>query len=276
MSPEEYEERRNYIGASDAAIILNGSDVQKYYLWLEKLAIRTNTFDNYAMSEGRRKEPLAREWISNQLGIIFWPTKVVSKEYPFMRASMDGLDFSNTKGCEIKCPQSRSILEKAQTRQYYEDHLIQMNQQMIVLSIREIYYVIYFDDNDAHYFLVERDDDLCEKIIKANTDFWALVESRTPPVTLNSSFEWKKAEEDYIEAYKNKKIWEEKLKASDSRLKELATDKSTVGERVIVSCYVERGRVKYKDIPQLKDVNLDEYRDEPKLYKRITIKKEKE
>ena len=104
-TPEWLENRKNFIGASDAPIIMGESPwCTPLGLWEQKVGITPPPKENYAMRRGSAMESSAREAFNDKIGMLTLPQVVYHPKYDFMMASLDGLSVDETIAVEIKCP----------------------------------------------------------------------------------------------------------------------------------------------------------------------------
>jgi putative phage-type endonuclease len=95
--------RRCGIGGSDAPAIMGVGFVSADDLLAEKLGRRERDV-TYAMRRGLRLEAEARDLFCRQRGVLVRPACVEREDLPWLRASLDGLDFWGQLVLEVKCP----------------------------------------------------------------------------------------------------------------------------------------------------------------------------
>ena len=254
-----------HIGTSDAPIIMGISPWKTpHTLWLDKIGAGEKEETNFYMNRGIDLEPIALQEYNKMTGFNCVPKIAVSSTYDFLSASFDGFDIEKKCAVEIKCPGEKdhlSAVEGTIPAKYYP----QLQHQMFVSELQMIDY-FSFDGQDGVIVKVPRDDQYIEDMLQKEFAFWGNVESLTAP---------EKTDKDYIEGddawiAQAKKVYRLQIEEkSVKKLKEQAMQKlkdgsegSTRGGGIRLSKYKIKGRVKYGDIPELKGINLEKYRDD--------------
>ncbi len=137
--------RRSHITATDISVIMGSNPFKtQAELFREKFGLVPPQASNAAMERGSRLEPEARAKACEVLGFDFYPVVIVSDDYPWAMASLDGI--SHLELCdvilEIKCPKEATHIEaiKGRIPEYYRD---QMQWQMLVSKAEECSYFSY-------------------------------------------------------------------------------------------------------------------------------------
>lgn len=144
--------REGGIGGSDAPAIMGASPYQtRQGLLIQKVTKKakfgrkTNTGKTSAMMRGINKEPEVRQDYIDRTGNVIKPACCISDEYPWMRASLDGLTNDLALIVEIKCPK-------------YEDHFAalagtvpshywpQVQHQLACTGCSRLHYVSWSDN----------------------------------------------------------------------------------------------------------------------------------
>lgn len=258
--------RKNYIGASDAPVIMNGLHFQKtpYKLWQEKLGLSGPQYDNSAMRYGRETEEIARQSYEKYTGEIMTPRMVFHPKKNFMMATLDGLNFNGDVAVEIKCPgihDHRTAQEGKVPSKYYP----QLQHQLACININQLHY-FSFRDGEGVLVEVQRDDAYIESLYQKEGSFWEKVLNLSAPDLTERDYE----EKDTPEWERIARRWAKRqtiLKSLESEDKEdrvllikLAGNSNATGHGIRVSKIVRKGNVNYKSIPELKGVDLDKYR----------------
>jgi len=216
-TPEWHEFRSMHIGASEAATILGKNPWESPYgLWYRRVN-DINIKENEAMRRGKEQEPLALALYNLQFELACESKVFEHDKIPFMSCSLDGWDEHNKVAIEIKC--SEKLFSQALDGKIPEYYNIQMQHQMEVMGIQSMDYVAFFKDQ-IQVIYVERDQDLIDKIILANTDFWhKLVYLEEPEMTESDYVEILDPRlQVYVEEYKTMKA---KIDLDNARLKDL-------------------------------------------------------
>jgi len=272
------EMRRNYIGASDAPVLMGfynwGRTPKK--LWEEKLGLGEDQADNSAMKYGRNMEEPARLMYQEMTGIEVEPDIVFHKEKNFLMASLDGINKDRSMGVEIKnvCLEDHLVAKDNKVPPKYYP---QVMQQMACTGLDRWH---YFSVNNGDKALVEVKmcNDYIEQLYNAEDKFWDQVKNFIEPDLVEADLRgrdenWVKAA---LRAYDIKKsislLKKEEIEATNT-LKTLSEGKSSVGGSYIFKKTSASGTINYKSIPELKDVDLEIYRNPPQERWTLTKKK---
>lgn len=239
-------------------------------LWRQKMDIVDTTFETAAMTHGRDNEGIARDKFNAMMGFNFQPEVVTHPTKPYMIASLDGRD--GDRIIEIKCP--KSIQSFVQMKDHVPEHyMYQVQAQLAVTGLKQAFFVAYFDD-EIIFKTVERDEEMIEEIYKAVDEFYRRMVDFDPPPSKVFQIEdgrWKTLAVMYKTLSAEKKEAERMLDEIKEEMIELSTHDSQESNDVRLTRYVARGSVQYAKIPELKGIDLDQYRGEPKEIWKITI-----
>jgi putative phage-type endonuclease len=277
-SPEWRAFRKTKIGASDAAAIMGVSPYKSAYaLWEEKLGLRDEPAANPAMKRGTSLEDDARKEFERSTQHICVPQVVQHPEYEWAIASLDGLSFCGKIFIEIKCLSSEKH-EAALRGEYPEEYIPQLQHQWMCLpDAEECYYVSYHpafpEGKRLAVIEILRDDKYIKKLLEKEAAFWWSLQSFEAPkmtdrdYTFRGDVPWQEAAGIYLSPQKEIDELQARLNILLSRqaqaretLIALAGQFSSMGCGVRVGKSTRKGLVDYKAIPELKGVNLDEYR----------------
>lgn len=277
-SQDWHDIRKNYIGASDCPVIMGVSPWKTpFQLWQEKLGMIDDVQVNSAMKRGLLLENEARQRVSEMLEANLHPEVIFSLGHPFMMASLDGIDVDRKYMVEIKCP-GKEDHNSACEGIIPEKYIPQLQHQMIVAELGFAYYFSYSPGSEIPEVLirVDKNEKLCEKIIKEERKFWDCVNNLTPPtLTENDYVEkkddlWQTYSSLYLESCEKLKIIEDEKEFFKQKLIEMCEGKNSKGCGVKVSHIVRPGSIDYNDIEELKTVDLNKYRKDPIKYWKIT------
>lgn len=262
-SQEWLETRKNYIGSSDSASIMGVSKWNSpYSLWCEKLDLHPQKEENSAMKRGKDLEPEARAYFENMTGIKMTP-KVFVKD--FMIASFDGVSDCNKYALEIKCPGKvdHACAVNGEVPVHYYP---QLQHQMIVLGLDKMYYLSYQNSESVAIFQVLRDEEYCQKLLDKEKEFWNYVQNLEPPALCDRDY-IEKSDEFWFETASEWKRISEKIKVLEEyeeklrqKLILMSNGANSRGAGIKSSFYIRKGNIDYKSIPELKGVDLDQYR----------------
>lgn len=174
--------RRQGIGASDAAAVLNVSKWKTAVeLWNEKVN-GTSQDSNIAMERGLALEPIILKAYNELTSQSLKPMNAVlrSNTYPFMQASLDAEPIDCV--VEIKTASRKDNWGEPNTDQVPNEYIVQVQHSMIVTGLERAQIVVMFGfNNDIAIYEVAADKELQEQIIKAEMEFWDLVQRKIPP-----------------------------------------------------------------------------------------------
>lgn len=139
--------RAEGLGGSDAPTVMDENSFQcRDELTAVKLG-RRNVPETAAMARGKRLEPTARQLYMQMTGINVRPVCVIHDQYPWLRASLDGLSDDHKVVLEIKCPTSPGThlcALRGYPPRYYR---AQLQHQLAVTGCQELHFFTYFPDS---------------------------------------------------------------------------------------------------------------------------------
>ncbi len=265
-SPEWLELRKKYIGCSELAALFLESPwmnrVQLSKLKRGEFEVKDNPF----MARGRALEPEALELYNKQFGKNLKPMVLKSKGLELI-ASMDGYDEFSSTGCEIKCPSydnhQNFLADKELPRHYW----IQIQGQLFVTGATYIDYVSYYRDDRTGKVSMETrrvcpDAKFQTSIAEAVTSFYYEHDKNTvtnyPKVKSKQMQRWLIQ---YAQLQTKLKVVENEIDEMRQRIADANKDvKAGCWSNVEFSWTERKGTVDYAKVPELKDVNLDQYR----------------
>lgn len=185
--------RHDKIGASDAAIIMCESPwMTEFELWKDKTDKKESQVATPAMQRGIDLEQLARDKYNEMTGRDMKPTVLVSVEWNWMMASLDGLSSCKTSAVEIKCPGKIDHLTACEgkiPKKYYA-------QLQHILAVSKLDMVDYFsfDGENGVIITCPRNDEYIEEMIVREENFMKCYRSLTPPALVKRDYNKIKAE----------------------------------------------------------------------------------
>lgn len=193
------------IGGSDAAAVLGCSPYETPLgLWLFKLGRKPPKPDNPGMKRGRDLEEPARLAYEAFTGISVLPQCAEHDQYPFIKASFDGLGVFDEMVVEIKCPGAEDhslALQGIVPPKYWP----QVQHLLLVTGYPVLHYWSY-DGNDGCLVIVNRDEAYIQKLLDAEKHFWACVQADVMPVdsdAIAAAGGWRIAQEAFDQAKAN-------------------------------------------------------------------------
>jgi putative phage-type endonuclease len=276
-SPEWLAWRKTVITATDCPAILGSSPwVTPYQCWQRKLDLLAEQQCNEAMERGKRLEPEARTHFIERYGIEMIPAVVESTDFEFLGASLDGITQTGRSILEIKCGGSKlhTMAIQGTIPEYYMD---QMQHQLLVTKAEKCFYYSY-NGSEGICLEVLPDPNFITRFLPKARAFWKNVAFFEPPTLqnsdykdMNTSLDWEKCSTHYREIDASIKAMEKRKEELRKKLIELAAEHSCMGHGIKVVKSVMKGRIAYDEIPEIKGVNLDQYRKDTTTAWRILV-----
>jgi putative phage-type endonuclease len=161
--------RQKGIGGSDAYTIMEDTHwISPEELLQVKLG-KKKVVENAAMSRGKRLEPIARQAYMDLTGIQVVPVCVISDQYPWMRASLDGLSLDGEIVLEIKCPNDYAH-KQALDGFYPRYYRAQLQHELLVTQAKLLHYFSYTDS--LKYTLKDR---FALVPVQPDLDYWPIL-----------------------------------------------------------------------------------------------------
>lgn len=172
------------IGGSDAAVIMGMNPYKSpYQLWLEKTGQvePPDLSGNQYVYWGTKNEANIADWFQEETGKKVKRLGTLrSREYPFMLANVDRTVVGENAGLEIKTA-GVSQYRKWKDDEIPDAYYCQCLHYMAVTGAAYWYIAVLLGGNEAKWKRIERNEEDIQHLIMAETDFWKLVEARTPP-----------------------------------------------------------------------------------------------
>ena len=279
---KEWLEARSKCGmASEAAAVLEVSPwtpASPLQLWEVKNGKRTIHVTE-AMTRGTKYEPVARKALEMNMLCTFSPVVVLCEiEGVPMGASLDGWNEKKSIVAEIKVPMKgeESKLWNIMTTgddlpiQYH----LQTQQQLLVTGAKKLIFWVY--DVHSHSAIMQTvypEEQTQEKIFEGWKKYWS---HDGPPPAGEKDFikrkddEWVALAEEWRDIHSQLDSLTKREKELRKQLVDLSDDKSCVGGGIRFKRSEGKGRVSYAKIPELEDVNLENYRGKPIIKYYIT------
>jgi putative phage-type endonuclease len=179
QTEEWYSYRNLGIGASDSSVLLGLNKYQTIQdLYLKKTGqIPSHQEDSEATAHGSRNEDLVRDLINVETGSNFVPACVINNKYPFIRASLDGLE--NNRILEIKCPFNKYMFfnQRKKIPSYY---YCQVQHQLLTTGFEIAYFTVWFEYK-KYTFKVLRDEEFITELERRIIKFWKSVQDKIEP-----------------------------------------------------------------------------------------------
>lgn len=261
--------RKTKITSTDAAVLL-GVDpwTTPYQLMLRKRDLLPPQQVNQYMQRGSDLEPLARQCYMEQTGIPMLPICVLNDEYPWLMASLDGIDDTLTHAVEIKCLNAEQH-DLAVRGVIPERCFVQCQQQLLCCNneIKLDYWS--FDGEQGVCLPVEPNFEIQQRILYLGKIFYEFMLSGKFPEFTDRDYE-ARDDESYRMKVQSWSIAKEALEAAKQaefaareELIRLCGDNNVKGCGVSIRRSVRKGDIDFRNVPELCGVNLDSYRREP-------------
>lgn len=179
-------ERRKSIGGSDAGTILGlNAYTSPYALWCEKTGriIPDDISDKEAVRLGNDLEQYVADRFMEATGKKVRKCNAIltNTDYPFAHANVDRLIVGENAGLECKTTSSWEILQKCREGQYPDTWYAQMTHYMMVTGAERWYLAVLVFGRGFFWFTIERSEAEINALEDAESEFWKLVETDTPP-----------------------------------------------------------------------------------------------
>ena len=276
-TPEWHAHRAKSRNASETPVVLGVSPWQTpYELWQVRSG-RNTAKVTPPMRRGTELEPAARRAYEALTGHVMEPLVLAEGEYS---ASLDGITLDGSLILEVKCPVKGqdSDLWKAVAAGTLPEHYTWQVQHQLMVSGARLAHVFVFDGTVGTLLEVAPDPGCWGRIQEAWDAFMRHLETDTPPPLTDrdtrerSDPAWQQAAEAYLAAKRAAEAASAELDAAKAALVDLTSHPSESGCGVQVTRYWKAGNIDYKKIPELKEVDLEEYRGAGRFEVRVSVK----
>lgn len=269
--------RKTMLGASDIPVIMDESPYKTpYRLWQEKKGL-VQTFETEAMREGKRLEPEILQMFADEIGYAILPVRkpLIHPNYPNFMASLDGMSFCRTIGCELKSA-NITTHEIAKANKVPSFYYGQVQWQMFVADFSEWYYVSYGKTcGTLSIVKVQRDQEYIDLAIERAKNFLIyLSDSFGPPhkeYETNLTLEQQQYAYDLSEIINQRIYWEKKEEELKDKAFEILGGIETQACGIRYEKTSRKGNIDYSKIPELKNIDLEQYRKPTTEFFRITL-----
>ncbi len=174
-------------GASEANILAGKSRWSTVTdLWEDKTGKSTKEFVmNDAIQHGIDTEPEARRQFEIATNIIMTPKCFISREYSFIRASLDGINEDHSIVLEIKCPSALAIHMKTVRGTVPDYYYPQLQHQLYVTGSKLNCFWSYVDSMGGFMIEVKPNHNYIEELVRREKILWEHIQNDTPPNNLD-------------------------------------------------------------------------------------------
>lgn len=195
MTPEEFDERRKRLGASDVASVLGISPWRSaWQVWAEKTGRLEQWHGNAATKAGQRLESAILDHAEEDLGVQLFRNVVVKTDGP-LSATLDAQDRTQNVPVEAKTSGIVGPVHgrwgDIDTDEVPEVYLVQLCVQMLCTEAEMAYLYALLGGRGIIRYRVMRDDSTVNAIRDAAVDWWerhvvgGVEPARTTPVPLD-------------------------------------------------------------------------------------------
>lgn len=180
--PAWHEWRASGVGASESASVLGLSPYKSREELLEEKVTGESSFgENANTRRGKHYEPEARSAYEQVYGWKMRPVCAVHDEYPFVKASLDGIRDDGQLILEIKCPTSQNY-ERVVSGSLPDYWQSQVQHQLLVTGATTCHFLVYRPKGRADrarwkVISVVADPEFQAILLQELRDFWNEVET---------------------------------------------------------------------------------------------------
>jgi predicted phage-related endonuclease len=186
MWTKVYENRRNFIGGSDARIVMGNYEAALLRLWREKRgeAEPEDLSDNLIVQLGGATEELNRSWYERNTGrrVTDVQRQIKHSAIPWMAATLDGIVEGAEAVFEAKFMLPWSFSEEAAAEKY----MAQLQHNMWVTHLRTSVLSIITGGGKWVGITIPMDPLYLSVLVSAEKKFWRCVQSGEPPHLINA------------------------------------------------------------------------------------------
>lgn len=266
--------------ATRSAAVLGKSPyiTQRKLVDVIKNGVPEASYNNPAMRKGTKYEAAGRASFEKMFEVLGEPLTI--SQGPYL-ASLDWVTIDFLFHCDIKVPWAGKNSERwllAEKGQASEHDIIQANHQMMILGTEYCYFYIYDPETDEGIPVkIKRDNSLILTIKERWEDFndKYLAGNETPPAEKNEADlreddRWEQLAQRYLEFKREMEIAKLNMDTVKELLIKESDGKNIVGCGIRLVHYSRQGSIQYKTIPELKNVDVEQFRAEPIIQTRIS------
>jgi putative phage-type endonuclease len=282
-TPEWLEFRRNGIGSSDIANIMGvkGAFKSRQEVLFEKLGHTKELTDHQKriFNEGHEWEAVVRNQLNQDAGYNFEPVVAVYGFNPRLFASLDGYDAEKKMILEVK-----SVMTKERFKDYCEnipDHYYAQVQWELFVTRMDKALLAFVHDGEVSVKVVDADEGYMRDLVDAANAFLNELEdiktgtSPAPVQSLDSPemerIAYLKAQEKEMQIQMD--MVSEEIKQLSEKILIVHNAFKVVSDKVTLEWVEREGSVDYKKIPELQNIDLNQYRKKGTKYLRVTLAK---
>lgn len=181
------EKRKHYVTGTDAGKLIGVSPYGgKFAVWLDKMGRAAPVVETPAMKAGKKFESAILQTYAEEMNCklehVDGYQLITCDKYPRLGASLDGWNHDLQIPVDAKNIKWKN--EKwgdAWTDQFPEYYKAQLQVQMMVTGATFAHLAVMFSGQDFFIYSMEYDEDMAQKILDANDEFWPYVENDQMP-----------------------------------------------------------------------------------------------
>lgn len=176
--------RKGYIGGSEAGAVVGLNPYKSAYtLWAEKTGKVPEFEGNLTTKVGSYLEDLVANLFTEETGkkVRRKNRVLVNEDYPFACADVDRMVVGEDAILEIKTTNSVPAMRLFRKGEYPEAWYCQMTHYLAVTGAKKAYLAVLIECRDFKIFELERDEEEIAALMRAEKDFWNLVQTDAPP-----------------------------------------------------------------------------------------------
>ncbi len=243
MKPQE---RRSYIGGSDASAVLGLSPYKTpFMLWQEKVGILEEDIDpsrEKILKRGARMEPYIREMVKEEhdIHIVSVNQRYTDAEFPFLSCEVD-FQYEDTDGVQNADIKTASIFTRNDWGKDQGDddipvhYTVQFLFGQMVTGRNRTLVVTLLGLDDLRIYRVERDEEMIQHIRTKCVEFWQnhVIPRFPPPITSleDAKLAWPKdngqqvkATPELIELVEKRKLITKSISGDEAKLQLIDLD----------------------------------------------------
>jgi putative phage-type endonuclease len=261
--------RALHANASEAATVMDASPWEPdtwYKLWQLKTGRAPRHGAAPFLRRGADMEAGARAAYERFTGNTMQP--MVLHKDGWLSASLDGISFHGDVLVEIKCPtggRESDTWQQALAGTIPVHYHWQLQHQLYVSGVPLAHFWVFDGEQGLLVEAGPQVDDQ-DRLLKVWREFWWHIEQDTPPALterdtlVREDAEWIAAAAAYKAAKDALQRAQASMAASRKALIDLACHPRVAGGGVAVTRFWQDGRINYASIPELQEIELDNYR----------------
>ena len=274
--------RKTKIPASEVSTILGNSPYKtrrELYFEMKSNENKIDTSKEYIFSLGHAVEELIRQEYFQLTGVLMKPVCVESLTFEDMFASLDGHYEEEGRIIEAKLV-GKDAIENARKGIIPQHHIDQLQTQMLITSYGEADYFCHDGKKSGVVTTVKADVLYQNYIWEEVQKFKKLLAKNTPPEMCDRDV-LKIEDKETREKFQKLREAKKRLDAAEKEYEQIAEEIKTNPPHARVECdgilltrVITSGNVDYKKIPELKNIDLEQYRGPSRESWRLNFPKE--